>query len=512
MAADTAAAEPAAAQAAAASTDAARALPSPERARVSGEMPELSSSFHRFVLPGLARKHDAIAAALAAEELERQRVKELHATTDKAYKELHRHARETHKEKTRENFSMEKQLEFAITTELKLRNEVERLERALELTQHDLGNARYELSSLGEEWRLDEGRARSLVRTHELGHLQLCDHLESAVDALGRWRGDGERICDALEDALDAVRVQRATDEGARTAREMKAVGGSTKGLGNAAAAEQRALATEVAQQRAFCGEIKTGLEVWGERETAWTDSLPVLRAEFAGALYAAQLHQQQELSALILKSPEKRRELQTRLKEIHDHREAVCGVWPNLNIGSAPAGGGARPQAAKSAKSGKPAAKSGRRAGAGAAGASARASPARASPARASPARNLTPMKTGKSLGSPVRTPPAQGRRAVQQTSAAANSSLSASYASLRAEAGATDLNELKGTPSIATTKRVNRFNKAPSAVATGHRESAAIVIAAGTIEKTSLHGRPNTPGVSNTQSPPQPGSHGHF
>ena len=45
---------------------------------------------------------------------------------------------------------------------------------------------------------------------------------------------------------------------------------------------------------------------------------------------------EEEELSALILKSPEKRRELQSRLKEIHDHREAVCGVWPNLNVGYA--------------------------------------------------------------------------------------------------------------------------------------------------------------------------------
>jgi hypothetical protein len=425
------------------------------------------TGFQRWLLPSLARKHDQAVAALEAEAAERQRVKDLHDQTDKAYKELHRHAREKHKEKTRENFSLEQQLEYAITTELKLRAEVDRLERALQLTQHDLGNARYELASLGEEWRLDEGRARSLVRTHELGHLQLCDHLESAVDALSRWRGDGDRLCDALDDALVAVGVQREVDEAARVARETKAVGGSTRGLGDAAAAEQRELAAELAQQRAFVAEIRQASQVWGERESAWMDSLPVLRAEFAGALYAAQLHQQQELSALILKSPEKRRELQTRLKEIHDHREAVCGVWPNLNVGNSP------PSTKQSAKEGtldrKPTPKAGRRARV--TGATAAASAERSSASRSSP--SPSPMRS-----SPMRTPPSQGRRATKATTALDTGS----------EAAAAG-----GTPSIATTKRVNRFKKAPSAVATGHAESRAVVIAASAVDKRAK--RPGTP-----------------
>ena len=425
------------------------------------------SGFQRWLLPGLARKHDAIAAALAAEAAEKVKVQEKHEETDKAYQELHRHARVKHKENTREKFSLEQQLEYAITTELKLRAEVERLERALQLTQHDLGNARYELASLGEEWRLDEGRARSLVRTNELGHLQLCDHLESAVDALSRWRDDGERLCDALDDALVAVGVQREVDEAARVARETKAVGGSTRGLGNAAAAEQRELAAELGQQREFVSEIRQGLKVWGEREAAWMDSLPVLRAEFAGALYAAQLRQQQELSALILKSPEKRKELQARLKEIHDHREAVCGVWPNLNVGLINKSELKQPP------------KAGRR--------SATAGAAHHSPAKSSPARNLPPVRQSSSTKvgalsadrSPVKTPPAKGRRAATAATAPAGAGSSSSGG--------------VAVPDT-TTKRVKRLRKAPSATITSHAESRAVVMAAGTIDKSPK--QPSTPG----------------
>ena len=425
------------------------------------------SGFQRWLLPGLARKHDAIAAALAAEAAEKVKVQEKHEETDKAYQELHRHARVKHKENTREKFSLEQQLEYAITTELKLRAEVERLERALQLTQHDLGNARYELASLGEEWRLDEGRARSLVRTNELGHLQLCDHLESAVDALSRWRDDGERLCDALDDALAAVGVQREVDEAARVARETKAVGGSTRGLGNAAAAEQRELAAELGQQREFVSEIRQGLKVWGERETAWMDSLPVLRAEFAGALYAAQLRQQQELSALILKSPEKRKELQARLKEIHDHREAVCGVWPNLHVGLINKSELKQPP------------KAGRR--------SATVGAAHHSPAKSSPARNLPPVRQSSSTKvgalsadrSPVKTPPAKGRRAATAETAPAGAGSSSSGG--------------VAVPDT-TTKRVKRLRKAPSATITSHAESRAVVMAAGTIDKSPK--QPSTPG----------------
>jgi hypothetical protein len=445
------------------------------------------SGFQRWLLPGLARKHDAIAAALAAEAAEKLKVQEKHEETDKAYQELHRHAREKHKTSTREKFSLEQQLEYAITTELKLRAEVDRLERALQLTQHDLGNARYELASLGEEWRLDEGRARSLVRTHELGHLQLCDHLESAVDALSRWRNDGERLCDALDDALIAVGVQREVDEAARVARETKAVGGSTRGLGNAAAAEQRELAVELDQQREFVTEIRQGLNVWGERETAWTESLPALRAEFAGALYAAQLRQQQELSALILKSPEKRKELQARLKEIHDHREAVCGVWPNLNVGRSSKDKEEKSEVQQTPKAGRLAVT---------------AKAARHSPAKRSPARNLPPMrqtastKVGQALSSgrsPAQTRPAKGRRPPTDatTPAGLDSSSSTGVAPTDSSSGA-----VEGTASIATTKRVKRFRKAPTATITSHAESRAVVMSAGTIEQSPK--RPSTPGGS--------------
>ncbi len=446
------------------------------------------SGFQRWLLPGLARKHDAIAAALAAEAAEKLKVQEKHEETDKAYQELHRHAREKHKKSTREKFSLEQQLEYAITTELKLRAEVDRLERALQLTQHDLGNARYELASVGEEWRLDEGRARSLVRTHELGHLQLCDHLESALDALSRWRNDGERLCDALDDALVAVGVQREVDEAARVARETKAVGGSTRGQGNAAAAEQRELAAELGQQRAFVAEIRQGLGVWGERETIWMDSLPALRAEFAGALYAAQLRQQQELSALILKSPEKRKELQARLKEIHDHREAVCGVWPNLNVGRAPKDKGDKEE--KSELKQTPIA--GRRAVA--------AKAASRSPAKRSPARNLPPMrqtsstKLGQALSagrSPAKTPPSKGRRAATDAMPPAGPDSSSTAGVAPADSSS---DAVEGTASIATTKRVNRFRKAPTATMTSHVESHAVVLSAGTIEKSPK--RPTTPG----------------
>ena len=132
--------------------------------------------FQRLFASSLVDKHDAITQALEEQRAAHAELEEQHSKTETAYKDLHRSARKAHVEKTKETFSMEQQLEYAITTELKLRAEVERLERKVKLTQHDLGNARFELASLGESWRLDEDRALDLVRTHELGHLQLCDH------------------------------------------------------------------------------------------------------------------------------------------------------------------------------------------------------------------------------------------------------------------------------------------------------------------------------------------------
>ena len=395
--------------------------------------------FQRLFASSLVDKHDAITQALEEQRAAHAELEEQHSKTETAYKDLHRSARKAHVEKTKETFSMEQQLEYAITTELKLRAEVERLERKVKLTQHDLGNARFELASLGESWRLDEDRALDLVRTHELGHLQLCDHVESAVDSLSRWRADGERLCAALHNALEAVSVQRQADEEAREARELKAVGGTTRGLGDAAEAEQRELEAELQQQGAFVGEIEDALLVWEEREKVWAESLPGLRAEFAGALYAAQLHQQQELSALLLKSPSKRAELQARIKEIHDHQEAVCGVWPNLNVGYA--------SPKKDEKKGAPA----------------------TSPQRAGkPGRDTSPPKP-----TPKQTPKASPKPSAKQTP---------KRTPKRHQAVGVDAPAAAAAPPDSA-KRLAKYKAAPQVVATPQAESQAIVIAAGSM-----------------------------